>query len=198
MPNRITIPSKTHPVVVFSLVIFFLSAAFLPRLNAESLDALGMAELQPKSVVLQNSDFDRESILTPYQRYGEKSSVSGFQFLNANRFSMYQSYSMSFGAGGGNQTSSGLYLNTVSYRLSDPLTLSMDMGFHTPFYNSMPGMQSGNLWDGTTQSSLVLPRIGLEYKPSEHTSFSLQLINGPDAAKAYGQAGSYSPFWRPW
>jgi hypothetical protein len=148
---------------------------------------------EPVSLVLQNQDFDRESFLAPEHR----SSSSGFQLLNPNRFSMRQSYSMGFGMGGGNSYSSGLYLNTLSYQLAAPLTLSFDVGFHTPIYSSFASGPSQSLFNGGTRPSLVLPRIGLDYKPSENTSISLQLINGADAYKAYGSPlGTGSPFWR--
>jgi len=160
---------------------------------ANSLDPKSIGETAPSSLVLQKEDFQRESLLTPYRQ----NTGSSFQLLNPNRFSMNQSVSMSFGSGGDGSYSSGLYLNTISYRLADPLTLSMDIGFHAPFYSSMQGLPSGNLWDGTTSSSLVLPRIGLNYQPTDNTLISLQLVNGADAVKAYGYPTG-NPFWRPW
>ncbi len=147
----------------------------------------------PSSVVFNSSDFNRDQLLTPYVGGGS----FGFQFLNPNRFSMHQSYSLSMGAGGGGSYSSGLYLNTFAYKLANPLTLSLDLGFHTPIYNSMSHGPSTSLWNGDSRPSFVLPRIGLDYKPTENTSFSLQIINGRDANKAYGYPEA-SPFWRPW
>ncbi len=145
--------------------------------------------------ITQPHDFDRNQLLT------SSSSKSGtsFHFLSPNRFSMHQSYSLNFSSGGGGSSSSGLYLNTLAYQIAAPLTLSMDIGFHAPFYNSYSGMQGRTIWNGSQRPSLVLPRIGLDYKPTEHTSISLQLINGSDALKAYGSpyyGGMGSPFWR--
>lgn len=149
---------------------------------------------EPVSVVLQSQDFNRENLLAPEFRQ----STSGFQLLNPARFSMRQSYSMGFGMGGGSSYSSGLYLNTLSYQLASPLTLSVDVGFHTPFYSSFSQGPSQSILNGDMRSSLVLPRIGLDYKPTENTSFSLQIINGADAYKAYGSPYGFghSPFWR--
>jgi hypothetical protein len=146
----------------------------------------------PKSVLTGSDDFDRSDLLNPEYR---GNSVSGFSFLNPNRFSMRQSYSVGMSAGSFGTQSAGLYLNTLSYRLADPLTLSADIGFHTPFYSSLGGPASGFQNPGLG-SSLVLPHVGLEYRPSEHTSFSLHLFNGPDAAKAYGYPGT--SLWDPW
>ena len=66
----------------------------------------------------------------------QSQSVSGFSLLNPNRFSMHQSYSMIFASGSAGSTSAGLYLNTLSYKLADPLTLSADVGFYTPLYGT--------------------------------------------------------------
>lgn len=147
----------------------------------------------PKTVLTQPGDFDRGTLMTPQGREGE--SVSGFSLMNPNRFSMHQSYSVNFASGSLGSTSAGLYLNTLSYRLADPLTLSADVGFYTPFYASTSmGMSKGGFQDPRLGSSLVFPHIGLEYKPTESTSISLHLFNGRDAYKAYGGDPFLSPF----
>lgn len=152
------------------------------------------AEETPKTLLTEPGEFDRGSLMAPEWREG--GSVSGFSLLNPNRFSMRQSYSMGFASGSFGSSSSGLYLNTLSYRLADPLTLSADVGFHTPLYSSSGSFSRGGFQDPRLGSSLILPRIGLEYKPTEHTSMSLQLFNGRDAYKAYGsQLGD--PFLSP-
>jgi hypothetical protein len=166
-----------------------LSLAGLPVFATPPSQGLAAA---PKSVLTGADDFDRTDLMDA----GYKgNSVSGFSFLNPNRFSMRQSYSVGMSSGSFGTQSAGLYLNTLSYRLADPLTLSADIGFHTPFYSSFGGPSAGFQNPGLG-SSLVLPRIGLEYRPSEHTSFSLQILNGPDAAKAYGYPGT--SLWNPW
>jgi len=151
----------------------------------------------PKTVLTQPGDFDRGTLMKPegtlQGREGE--SVSGFALMNPNRFSMHQSYSVNFASGSVGSSSAGLYLNTLSYRLADPLTLSADVGFYTPFYASTSmGMSKGGFQDPRLGSSLVFPHIGLEYKPTDNTSISLHLFNGRDAYKAYGGDPFLSPF----
>lgn len=158
-----------------------------------ALPALVFSNQPPKTVLTEPDEFDRSELMSP--DYRSSSSVSGFSFLNPNRFSMRQSYSMGFSSGSFGSQSAGLYLNTLSYRLADPLTLSADIGFHTPFYSSFGGPSAGFQNPGQG-SSLVLPHVGLEYKPSDNTSFSIHLFNGPDAYKAYGYPGS--GLWNPW
>ena len=143
------------------------------------------------TVLTESPDFDRTALLAPdYQ----PASYSGLSLLNPNRFSMRQSYSVSFSSSTFGSQSAGLYLNTVSYKLADPLTLSADVGFYTPLYSGSQGLRSGS-FQNPGSSSLIFPRVGLEYKPSEHSSISLQFFNGGDAWKAYGNA--LDPFANP-
>ena len=157
-------------------------------------------EAEPtKTLLTESEDFDRGTLMAP--EFQSRGSVSGFSFLNPNRFSMRQSYSMNFASGSYGSTSAGLYLNTLSYKLADPLILSADIGFHTPLYSSGAFARGGlsgksGIQDPSQASSLVLPRVGLEYRPSKNTTLSLQLINGQDAYKAYGS--SMDPFVSPW
>lgn len=168
----------------------FISGAFADTRTAESLPSVFSAS--PAQTLLAEPDgFNRGSLLAPeYQ----SNSVSGFSFLNPNRFSMRQSYSVNFASGSFGSTSAGLYLNTLSYKLADPLTLTADVGFHTPLYSS-GGFSGGGFQDPRLGSSLVMPHVGLEYKPTKNTSFSLHLFNGRDAAKAYGP---FDPYLNPW
>jgi hypothetical protein len=173
----------------FSALALFLGLASSPLLaEDEAFDSD-----QPKTVLTEKSDFDRSELMSNTYR---GSSVSGLSFVHPNRFSMQQSYSMSFSSGSLGSQSSGLYLNTLAYKLAEPLTLSADLGFYTPFYSSLPGMQSSGMRGAAEGSSMVFPRVGLEYKPSKNLSMSLQLFNGPDAAKAYGYDGFLSPWYR--
>lgn len=152
-----------------------------------------------KTLLSEPEDFDRGTLMAP--EYRPANSVSGFSFLNPNRFSMKQSYSMNFASGSFGSSSAGLYLNTLSYKLADPLTLSADVGFHTPLYSSGAfargaGQRNAGFQDPRLGSSLVLPRVGLDYKPTKNTSFHLHLFNGQDAYKAYGS--TMDPFVSPW
>lgn len=184
-------------------------ASFKPRLLAvlalastalhagePSVSNSAFADSEPthvQTVLNEPQEFDRGTLLSPEYR---QSSVSGFSLMNPNRFSMRQSYSMNFASGSFGSQSAGLYLNTLSYKLADPLTLSADVGFYSPLYSSTGSFSKAGFQDPSMNSSLVLPRIGLEYKPSKNTTLSLQLLNGPDAYKAYGSP--MDPFASSW
>lgn len=149
----------------------------------------------PRQTLLTEPDgFNRGTLMSPEYR---ESSVSGFSFMNPNRFSMRQSYSVNFASGSMGSSSGGLYLNTLSYKLADPLTLSADVGFATPFYSSTGSLSKNGFQDPRQGSSFVLPHVGLEYRPSKSTTLSLHLINGQDAAKAYGTR-PFGPFMDSW
>jgi len=144
----------------------------------------------PATVLRDHGDFDSRSLLGGRGERGE--SLSGLSFSNPSRFSMQQSYSLSAMSGGGGSASSGLYLNTVSYRITDPLVLSVDMGIYTPLYSSYGSSYGGYAGKtGAESSSFVLPRIGLEYAPNDRFSLQLQVVNAQDAWKAYGGYPSY-------
>ena len=179
---------------------------YLPLLTALALSAATLHADEPtvsptepasiKTVLTEPQEFDRNTLLAP--EFQSQSTVSGFSFLNPNRFSMHQSYSVNFASGSMGSSSAGLYLNTLSYKLADPLTLSADVGFYTPLYSSVgsAGSFARGIQDPRLGSSLVLPRVGLEYKPSKNTTLSLQLVNGQDAYKAYG--AGMDPVLNPW
>lgn len=117
---------------------------------------------------------------------GARSSLS---LAQPNRFSMHQSYSLTAMSTPQGSASSGLYLNTLSYQLAQPLSMFVDVGFYTPIHSSIPGMNAS-----AGAGSIVLPRMGLEYKPSDRLTMNLELVNGPDAWKAYGMGGGpWSP-----
>ncbi len=143
----------------------------------------------PSSVVINNQDFNSQNLLAPEYR----SNAPSFSFLTPDRFSMHQSYSLSYASGSAGSLSSGVYLNTLTYRLAAPLTLSMDMGFYTPIYSTVPGMNNTLMSQGAG-SSLIFPRVGLQYKPNDHFSLNLDFVKTQDAWKAYG-APYAEPFW---
>lgn len=141
---------------------------------------------------LSPDGFDQTSLLAP--EYREQSGFGGFSLLHPQRFSMAQSYSVSFTGSSSGSSGSGLYLNTLSYQLAQPLVLSVDLGVHTPLYSTFGGStysQPGAFQQGGTAAELVLPRIGLDYKPSDNLLFSIQWVNGEDAWKAYGPSYFY-------
>jgi len=133
---------------------------------------------------IRETPFSRESLL-------KESSV---RLANPSGFSMHQSYTIQFTSSAWGTNSSGYYLNTLSYNFSVPLTLSVDVGLYNLFYASaMPAIGYQGQTPRDTRPELIIPRIALDYQPTENMNLSLQLINLRSASRAYG------PFWsEPW
>jgi hypothetical protein len=117
----------------------------------------------------------------------QNKSTSGLFFFDPSRFGMQQSYSVSFSSSGAGSHSSGVYLNTLSYDFGIPVRLSVDVGvynmFHSNFHNQM---LQDRMSQGGHAPQFLLPRIGLEYQPTENVLLMLEVIQVDDAIKAYG------------
>ncbi|MDZ7292966.1 MAG: hypothetical protein ONB44_20845 [candidate division KSB1 bacterium] len=92
--------------------------------------------------------------------------------LDPNRFRMQHSYSLSYISLGGHGFSQGVYLNTMSYRFSDPLQVSLQWGIMNQPLGSF-GVPS------LYQSGVFLSGASMEYKPSRNLSIGLQFNNVP-------------------
>lgn len=95
--------------------------------------------------------------------------------VNPKRMQMSQSVTMSAGSGGGGSFSQTFYQNRIDYRLSDPLTLHLNLGLLTPLQST--GVYSQGMQKGT----YLVPDVGLEYRPSESTVLSLRYTSVPSA-----------------
>jgi hypothetical protein len=112
--------------------------------------------------------------------------ASSSGLLDPSRFSMRQSYSMSYVTNGSQGDMTGLYLNRMQYNFSIPLTLQVDVGyFHKPL--ALAGEQPA--MPGAQNQTLTVPRVGLIYQPSENLFMSFEYFNVP---AGYGNA--FMPF----
>ena len=99
---------------------------------------------------------------------GESRMDNKFSLFDLSRFEMHHSYSISYFSSGGQGTTIGMYINSIRYRISNPLTLNVSLAWmHQP----------GNLLArdrGTpTDYGSIYPSFSLEYRPS--SSFLLQV-----------------------
>lgn len=108
--------------------------------------------------------------------------------MDPNFFNMQQSYSMSYwSSSNGSSSSQGLYLNHMTMNLAQNLVAFVDVGYHTPFHSNFQTQDPRlNAYGNNQNSSLIFPRFGLEYQPSENVYMSVQFVNGQDAMRAYG------------
>ena len=96
----------------------------------------------------------------------------GILGLDMSRFSMSHSYSMSYMSAGGQGFTQGLYLNTMSYQFTIPLTVSLQLGMaHNPF--------QGNNTASILQNGFFVSGAQAEYKPTENTTIKLEFHQMP-------------------
>lgn len=91
----------------------------------------------------------------------------GFLGLDPSRVSMRHSYQMGFSSMGGRNFSQGVYLNTLTYEFSVPMTVSVQWGIANqliPGMNSQPLMNNGPFISGAQ----------LEYRPTKNTIIHLE------------------------
>lgn len=98
--------------------------------------------------------------------------IVGLLGLNPNKFSMSQSYALEFTSFGGQTFNRGLYLNTMMYQLSDPITMYLQIGMqHQPF-----GSQVEN---SPYKSQIFVSGAGFQYKPSDNFKLQLEYSEQP-------------------
>jgi hypothetical protein len=95
--------------------------------------------------------------------------------MDPKRFQMQQSVSFSAASGGGSSFSQSFYQNQMAWRLSDPLTLHLDLGILSPLSSSGPANA------GFERGAYLIPSVGLEYRPTESTLFLLQYTRLPSS-----------------
>jgi len=115
----------------------------------------------------------------------------GLSIFDPSRFHMSHSVSMSYFTLGGKGISQSLYLNTMSYQLSNPLLLKVQWGVQNFPYNSLaknhPAFQSGFFFSGAE----------LQYKPNDKFEMRLQYNRLP-ASMYYSNHYWYDSPFRPY
>jgi hypothetical protein len=100
------------------------------------------------------------------QQIAEPASNIFLGFLNPDRLTMNHHFSASFMTMGGHSLMLNSYVNSINYRISDPLLLRVNLGVANTPYNSFN--ENINLND--TQ---FFGGAELQYKPSNSTSLSV-------------------------
>ena len=102
----------------------------------------------------------------------------GLSLLDPGRFSMSQSYTMSFTSSGGKGQMMGLYMNTMKYQFSDPLSVTVHVGYmHQPFASA----NTRQLKD----VSGVLSGFELEYRPAKNLFLKIEYGATPSLSNPY-------------
>ncbi len=113
---------------------------------------------------LKKSDTERTDFATLVTNGQPRAkSIAGFLGLDPSRFQMTQSYTLGVMSIDGTAISQGVYLNSMTYNFSIPLTFNIEWGVR------MNPMQAGNnpTFPGLN-NGLFLSGASLEYKPSKN------------------------------
>ncbi len=106
--------------------------------------------------------------------------------FNSPGFSMRQSVSMSYMTMGNQGIAIGMYTNSMSYRISNPLTLSADVSVMNSPYSSL-----GNSF-AKSINGIYLTRAELNYHPSKEFQIDVQFDQNP-------MSRFYNPYYyNPW
>ncbi len=129
----------------------------------------------------QESGLDISKIL----RYGiNPIGIFSGSFLNPDKFHMSQSYSYTMSSFGGASIGQAMYLNTMSYQISNPLSVSLQWGYlmnQTSGGDKAMGFNSGLPFN----NGLFISGAQLKYNPSPNTEFKIEFRQLP-----------YNPYYR--
>ncbi|MCL4703974.1 hypothetical protein KJ068_02370 [bacterium] len=109
--------------------------------------------------------------------------------LNPSRFSMQQSFALSYTTFGGHGYSQGVYLNTMGYRVADNMNVSLQWGLMNQPLGSfgVPGMYNNGFF---------VSGASFDYKPSRNIAFSVQYSTMPYRYYSpYRYSGGYYDNW---
>ncbi len=141
-------------LVVFILVIMLSSLSFAQFKNQAKLPPLSKAIAKPTTNFI-------------------------FGFLNPDKMTMQHSFSMSFMTMGKHNMMLNTYMNTINYRISDPLLLRLNLGIANSPYNTFDNSALSN--------TKFFGGAELFYRPTENTLIKL----GLDVRPGYYYPGNY-------
>jgi len=92
--------------------------------------------------------------------------------LDPSKFSMQHSYSMSYASIGGNGYTQGLYLNTMTYQFTMPLSVSLQFGMAN---NPFQGAKTASI----LQNGFFISGAKVRYQPFKNTVLQLNFQQRP-------------------
>lgn len=108
--------------------------------------------------------------------------------LDPDKLTTWRSYSFGISTGAYGTTSAGLLVQHIQYQLAKPLTLYAEIGLlHNPL--SVAGFNNG-----PQNASLIIPSLGLIYRPRENVIVSFHYSQTPTSAYRHGY-GLGAPWW---
>jgi hypothetical protein len=117
-------------------------------------------------------------------------------FLDPDKFHMSQSYSFGVSSFGGSSMNQAMYLNTMSYQISNPLSVSLQWGYM--MNQSMGGGENKAFGFNNGlpfNNGFFISGAQLRYTPSENTELRIEFRQMPYNPYSYNPYSNYgSPF----
>ena len=104
--------------------------------------------------------------------------AGSLSLLDPTRFSMSQSYSVGFSSDGKSGQMEGMYLNTIKYHFTRPISLQFQVGY----------IRSSALFGSrynSTSGQLFIPRFELRYQPTRNILFTVRFQSWPQRSTPY-------------
>jgi hypothetical protein len=122
--------------------------------------------------VLLFGQFKAQSNPEISSQIAEPASNIFFGFLNPDRITMHHYFSSSFMTMGNNSLVLNSYVNSIQYRISNPLLLKVNLGIANVPYNTFQGNSGLN-------DTQLFGGAELQYRPSQSTSLSVGVNVAP-------------------
>jgi hypothetical protein len=135
--------------------------------------------------VFAQSSLERKDLGTSGDAIGESRIDNKFSLFDLSRLEMRQSYSVSYFSGNGSGQTIGMYMNSIRYRISNPLTISIDL-----LWMHEPGQLFSQNKSTPTDYGSIFPSFRLEYRPSDKFYLEVGYQRVP-SYMYYDQARSY-------
>lgn len=122
---------------------------------------------------IASAQFKESEPVKPSTEMFQARPVTTFNSLiDPSRISMHHMYSFTYFTGSGKDGTLGIYTNTMNYRLSDPLSLNINLGLaHQPF-----GPEHGMIG---TDKAKFMHGAELVYKPNSKFQLNVGYNNTP-------------------
>ena len=129
-----------------------------------------------------------ETRVSDYLRSGSGNGlgIKPLGFLDPSRMTFSHSYSMSYFSSGSDGIAQGLFMETIGYRLSNPLTLTLNLGYlHQPYSSLDQG--------GAYQTDSFVGGAALTWRPKNNMFLHIEFRNYPQQP-GYGYYPN-GPLW---
>lgn len=141
----------------------------------------------PLLVLGQVIDSGSEGNFRNYLRSGSDYSLGIF---DPSRLTFSHYISSSYASFGGEGVMTNLFMETIGYQLSNPVTLTFNVGYMNQPYSTMSS-------EGVMQSGRFLGSAALTWRPANNMFFRFEVANFPKYGYGYSPYSALFPYYAP-